>query len=94
MHAQPFFMVGLGQPVAENTGDVLMGTIGWTGNFRFTFEVDNVGNLRVIPSINPYASVYELPKGEVFTTPEFIFTLSKGTGEGSRNFQRWHAITS
>ena len=89
MHAQPFFMVGLGQPVAENTGDVLMGTIGWTGNFRFTFEVDNVGNLRVIPSINPYASVYELPKGEVFTTPEFIFTLSKGTGEGSRNFQRW-----
>ena len=89
MHAQPFFMVGLGQPVAENTGDVLMGTIGWTGNFRFTFEVDNVGNLRVIPSINPYASVYELPKGEVFTTPEFIFTLSKGIGEGSRNFQRW-----
>lgn len=89
MHAQPFFMVGLGQPVAENTGDVLMGTIGWTGNFCFTFEVDNVGNLRVIPSINPYASVYELPKGEVFTTPEFIFTLSKGTGEGSRNFQRW-----
>lgn len=89
MHTQPFFMVGLGEPVAENAGDVLMGTIGWTGNFRFTFEVDNVGNLRVIPSINPYASVYELPKGEVFTTPEFIFTLSKGTGEGSRNFQKW-----
>lgn len=89
MHAQPFFMLGLGQPVNENTGNVLMGTIGWTGNFRFTFEIDNVGNLRVIPSINPYASTYELAKGETFTTPEFIFTLSKGTGEGSRNFQRW-----
>ena len=25
----------------------------------------------------------------MFTTPEFIFTLSKGIGEGSRNFQRW-----
>ena len=85
-----FFMVGLDAPAAENQGEVLMGTLGWTGNFSFTFEVDNVGNLRVIPAINPYASVYELQKGEVFTTPEFIFTLSnKGTGEGSRRFQNW-----
>lgn len=90
MHTQPFFMVGLDAPAAENQGEVLMGTLGWTGNFSFTFEVDNVGNLRVIPAINPYASVYELQKGEVFTTPEFIFTLSnKGTGEGSRRFQNW-----
>lgn len=89
MFVQPFFELGFDRPANEHQGDVLLGTIGWTGNFRFTFEVDNVGNLRVIPSINPYASVYELPKGEVFTTPEFIFTLSKGTGEGSRNFQKW-----
>ena len=90
MHTHPFFEVGLDQPVSENQGDVLMGTLGWTGNFRFTFEVDNAGNLRVIPVINPYASNYELKKGEVFTTPEFIFTLSnKGTGEGSRRFQNW-----
>lgn len=67
-----------------------MGTLGWTGNFRFTFEVDNVGNLRVIPAINPYASTYELKANEVFTTPEFIFTLSNsGTGQGSRNFHEW-----
>lgn len=90
MHAQPFFMLGLGQPVQENQGAVLMGTLGWTGNFRFTFEVDNVGNLRVIPAINPYASVYELNRNEVFVTPEFIFTLSdEGTGKGSRNLQQW-----
>lgn len=62
MHTHPFFEVGLGQPVAENQGEVLMGTLGWTGNFRFTFEVDNAGNLRVIPAINPYASYYELKK--------------------------------
>ena len=71
-----------------------MGTIGWTGNFRFTFEVDNVGNLRVIPSINPYASVYELPKGEVFTTPEFIFTLSKVQVRVAVISSAGHAITS
>ena len=90
MHTHPFFELGLDQPVSENEGDVLMGTLGWTGNFRFTFEVDNVGNLRVIPAINPYASNYELKKDEVFTTPEFIFTLSyNGASEGSRNLHEW-----
>ena len=90
MHTHPFFEIGLDQPVNEHQGTVLMGTLGWTGNFRFTFEVDNVGNLRVIPAINPYASTYELKANEVFTTPEFIFTLSNnGTGQGSRNFHEW-----
>ena len=31
MHAYPFFEIGLGAPASENTGDVLMGTISWTG---------------------------------------------------------------
>lgn len=90
LHAEPFFEIGLNGPVSENSGQMLMGTIGWTGNFRFTFEVDNVGNLRVIPGINPYASAYELKPGETFTTPEFIFTLSyDGASQGSRNLHEW-----
>lgn len=90
MHTHPFFEVGLDQPVSEHQGNVLMGTLGWTGNFRLTFEVDNVGNLRIIPAINPYASNYELQANEIFTTPEFIFTLSyNGAGQGSRNLHEW-----
>lgn len=90
LFAQPFFEVGLGRPVAEEEGTVLMGTIGWTGNFRFTFEVDHQRQLRVISGINPDASTYLLKKGEVFRTPDFYFTLSQnGAGEGSRRFQRW-----
>lgn len=90
MHTHPFFEIGLNGPAKENSGEVLMGTLGWTGNFRFTFEVDNVGNLRVIPGINPYASTYELKANEVFTTPEFIFTISyDGTSQGSRNLHDW-----
>ena len=90
MHMQPFFLLGLDGPAGETSGRVLTGTIGWTGNFSFTFEVDNVGNLRVIPAINPYASAYKLERNEVFTTPEFIFTLScDGAGQGSRNLQAW-----
>ncbi|MDE6879078.1 MAG: alpha-galactosidase [Odoribacter sp.] len=90
MHVQPFFQLGIGQELSENHGKVLVGTIGWTGNFRFTFEVDNLGNLRVISGINPYASDYELQPGEWFKTPEFIFTLSdEGTGKASRDFHDW-----
>ena len=54
------------------------------------FEVDNLGDLRVISGINPYFSSYPLGKGETFTTPEFIFTLSdQGTGKASRNLHDW-----
>ena len=90
MHTHPFFEIGLNGPVKEHSGEVLKGPLGWTGNFRFIFEVDNVGNLRVIPGINPYASNYELKANETFTTPEFIFTLSyDGTSQGSRNLHEW-----
>lgn len=90
MLTQPFFEVSTHANARENTGEVLMGTLAWTGNFRFTFEVDNNNQLRVVSGINPDASRYLLKKGEVFRTPDFIFTLSQnGVGEGSRNFQRW-----
>lgn len=90
MHSQPFFELGFDMPASENIGRMMLGTIAWTGNFRCTFEVDNVGGLRVIPGINPYASAYKLKPGKTFATPEFIFTLSNnGSGEASRNFHDW-----
>ena len=90
MHMQPFFELGLEQPAQEHQGQVVLGTIGWTGNYQFTFEVDNEGNLRIIPAINPYASDYQLKANETFTTPEFIFTLSnQGTGKASRDIHDW-----
>lgn len=90
MFVHPFFELGFEQPAREHQGKVMLGTIGWTGNFQFTFEVDNQGNLRVIPGINPFASNYELRSGEVFKTPEFVFTFSnEGTGKASRNIHAW-----
>lgn len=86
----PVFEVGFNRPISENEGTVLLGTLGWTGNFSFTFEVDHVGDLRVISSINPYASSYRLKPNEEFVTPEFIYTLSqKGVGKGSRDIHQW-----
>ena len=90
MHSQPFFELDLDAPATENTGRVMLGTIAWTGNFRCTFEVDNVGGLRVIPGINPYASAYKLKPGTTFITPEFIFTLGdQGSGPASRDLHDW-----
>lgn len=90
MFCSPFFQLGLDSPASENSGDLLVGTLGWTGNYRFTFEVDHKGELRVISGINPYASARTIQKGETFKTPEFIFTLSDaGRGKASRNFHDW-----
>ena len=90
MFVSPFFQLALDNPSQENAGEVLVGTIGWTGIFRFTFEVDNKNELRIISGINPYDSEYSLPAKEVFRTPDFYFTYStQGKGEASRNFHDW-----
>ena len=90
MFAYPFFHLGLDEAPQEHQGEVLVGTLGWTGNFKFTFEVDNANNLRLISGINPYASSYNLAPNELFQTPEFIFTLSNaGIGKASRDLHDW-----
>ena len=90
MFVSPFFQLARDNPSQENAGEVLVGTIGWTGNFRFTFEVDNKNELRIISGINPYDSEYSLPAKEVFRTPDFYFTYStQGKGEASRSFHDW-----
>lgn len=90
MFTPPFFILSLDRESNEREGEVILGTLGWTGNFRFTFEVDNKNGLRVIAGINPYFSEYSLPAGEVFRTPDFYFTYSDcGTGAASRDFHDW-----
>lgn len=90
MFVSPFFQLSLDRESEENAGEVLVGTIGWTGNFRFTFEVDNENKLRIISGINPDASDYYLPANEIFRTPDFYFTYSsEGKGQASRNFHDW-----
>ena len=86
----PSFFLALDKPADETSGDVLAGSLAWTGNFRLAFEVDNQEALRVSAGINPYASEYTLPAGQPFVTPEFIFTYSTtGKGQASRNLHRW-----
>jgi len=90
LHQTPFFMLALNKQADENSSEVLAGTLAWTGNFKFSFELDNNNSLRVISGINPYASEYRLIPGKTFTTPSFVFTYSKSGKElTSQNLQRW-----
>ncbi|WP_439696863.1 alpha-galactosidase [Mucilaginibacter sp. AW1-7] len=90
MYQTPVFFLALNKPADETTGELLAGTLAWTGNFQFHFEIDERNALQVISGINPYASAYKLKKGETFTTPAFIFTYSTtGKGQASRNLHQW-----
>ncbi len=86
----PMFILSVGTPATEEAGEVMLGQLGWTGNFRFTFEMDESDKLRVISGINPYFSEYELKAKDTFRTPEFYFTLSQqGLDHASQCFHDW-----
>lgn len=90
MFATPTFFLALNEKSSENTGELLAGTIAWSGNFRFAFDVDNNHALRISSGMNPFASEYGLAPGKVFTTPAFIYTYTnKGKGQASRNLHAW-----
>ena len=90
MYQTPAFFLSLNKPSTETTGEVIGGTLAWTGNFQFVFDIDEKNELRVISSMNPFASEYYLKPGEIFKTPAFIFSRSNnGKGEVSRDLHRW-----
>ncbi|RZL50111.1 MAG: alpha-galactosidase [Pedobacter sp.] len=87
----PHFMLATGNsPATEDSGELIAGSLAWSGNFKLSFEIDNNRILHVASGINNYASDYHLKSGETFTTPAFIFTYSnKGKGLASRNLHNW-----
>jgi alpha-galactosidase len=87
----PAFMLSLNtEQFSENSGEVIAGTLAWSGNFKLNFELTEFHILNVLAGINPYAGEYTLDKGESFTTPDVIWTWSgEGAGQASRNLHRW-----
>ena len=86
----PNFILSFQNPAREDEGEVLLGQLAWSGNFKLDFEIDPIKNLRFIAGINPYSSAYQLVSGEKLITPSLIYTYSThGLGEASRNLQSW-----
>lgn len=84
------FMVSVNQTATEDTGEVVAGSLEWTGNFRLDFETFDEYYLRLTAGINNFSSNYTLKPREKFTTPRFVYTYSvSGKGLASRNLQNW-----
>lgn len=86
----PGFVLSLNGPAKEESGEAILGSLEWAGNFAFAFDVDQNNGLRVVSGINPFASRYTLKPGETFATPAMIWTWTDaGVGQASRNLHRW-----
>ncbi|WP_316838983.1 alpha-galactosidase [Pedobacter gandavensis] len=84
------FMLSIDGPSAEDTGNIIAGSLAWTGNFRLDFETFDDYYLRITAGINNFSSNYSLKAGENFVTPKFVYTYSSnGKGLASRNLQNW-----
>ena len=87
----PSFLLSLNtESFSETEGEVIAGSLAWSGNFRLSFEQDVTHRLTVLAGINPFSSDYPLAAGETFVTPEMIWTWScQGAGQASRNLHAW-----
>jgi alpha-galactosidase len=84
------FMVSIDQPATEDLGEVIAGSLEWSGNFKLDFETFDEYYLRITAGINNFSSDYTLKAGEDFVTPRFVYTYtSYGKGMASRNLQNW-----
>jgi alpha-galactosidase len=86
----PSFLISLDGSAREETGEVIGGTLAWSGSFSFAFDLDHNNRLRALCGINPLGSAYRLDPGRTFVTPAMLWTWSDaGKGQVSRNFHRW-----
>lgn len=85
----PSFLISTDGKPEEEHGQVIGGTLAWTGNYLIKLDVKNT-SLSVIAGINEENSHYVLDSGHSFVTPEFVMTYStSGKGGVSRAFHRW-----
>ena len=88
-YENPSFILSLNGPATETSGDVLAGSLAWSGSFQCAFD-DNVDQVRALCGINPFEEAFHLKPNETFTTPAMIWVWSdKGLGDMSRKFHDW-----
>ena len=86
----PSFMVSVDKEAQPDCGEVILGALAWSGNFKINFEVDESYRLNILSGINPFASSYPLAPKQVLVTPKMIWTYSSsGYGQASRNMHDW-----
>ena len=88
-YENPSFILSLNGHATETSGEVLAGSLAWSGSFQCAFD-DNVEQVRALCGINPFATAFHLKPDETFTTPTMIWVWSDhGLGNMSRKFHDW-----
>jgi alpha-galactosidase len=85
----PNFILSLNGEATETNGQVLAGSLAWSGSFQCVFD-DNGKGIRALCGINPFMSAYDLKPGQTFATPKMIWAWSDhGLGDMSRKLHDW-----
>jgi alpha-galactosidase len=88
-YENPSFILSLNGRATETNGEVLAGSLAWSGSFQCAFD-DNVEQVRALCGINPFATAYHLKPDETFISPTMIWVWSdQGLGDMSRKFHDW-----
>jgi alpha-galactosidase len=86
----PSIMLSLDGKPSENEGEIIAGTLAYTGNYKISMDMNKKSLVTLIAGINEEASQFILESNEVFQTPPFILTFSnEGKGKASRSIERW-----
>lgn len=86
----PGFIISLDGPAREDSGEVVLGALAWSGNYRIWFRHSPYHYLFAGAGLDTAPAPYLLDGGGVFETPPLILTHSKnGKGEASRRIHRW-----
>lgn len=85
----PSFLLSLNGKAQEESGQLIGGTLAWSGNYLLKIDARNT-QLNVVAGINEETSHYQLEPDQTLVTPELALTFSTtGKGGVSRAFHRW-----
>ena len=85
-HASPWFAVD--ESAGEEQGEVWFGALAWSGNWKFSAEVNDFGMTRLSLGLNDWDFAWRLLPAGTFATPSAIFGYTDG-GFGSAS-RRMH----
>lgn len=86
----PGFIISLDGPAQEDSGEVILGALAWSGNYRIWFRHSPYHYLFAGAGPDVAPASYLLDGGGAFETPPLILVHSgNGKGEASRRIHRW-----